>query len=289
MEFTEQKDIAKSAGELSQAIGEIAAAVSEEDLFESFSVESKNNKIQDQLEKGKCLFAPERFKIKAAAAERVFELLIEKFRIHLGEKTEDWEKIDQGCQAGDIGASELLDATLRHRWDVLQNWAQKYSIDIDALQFFSIYLARPFREQAAVRLWDEDYNSFWRRGYCPVCGHSPVLSRLAGEPQRRLLWCCCCNTKWDFTRIGCAYCSNQTQDQLGYLTVKEFADYRIYFCNQCKRYLKAKICPEEVITDDWDYDREYFSAITLDSIALREGYIAEPVWLARSVPPSKAI
>ena len=288
MEFTEQKDIAKSAGELSQAIGEIAAAVSEEDLFESFSVESDNDQIQQQLEKGEYLFAPERTKIKAAAAEKVFELLIEKFRIHLGEKTEEWDKIDQGCKAGDIGASELLDATLRHHWEVLQGWAQKYSIDIDALQFFSIYLARPFREQAAKRLWEKDYNKNWHQGYCPVCGHSAVLSCLTGEEQRRELWCCCCNTRWDFTRIGCAYCLNQEHDQLGYLTVEEFASNRIYVCDKCKRYLKAKVCTENANEQEWDYDREYFSTITLDPIALSEGYIAEPVWLARRGLPTEA-
>jgi len=287
MTFAEQQDTSKSAGELSEAMREMAAAVSDEELFESLCVEpDKKDKIQKQLEKGEYLFAPERIKVKEGAADKVFELLIDAFKEHLSEKTEDWEKLGQAYRSGQIPADKLLEATLRHRWDALQGWAQKFSLDIDALQFFSLYLARPFRQQAAELLLDRTQLSAWQKGFCPVCGHNPVLGRMIGAPGRRRLWCCCCNTSWVFARIGCPFCGNQSQDQLGYLTVEEFASYRIYVCDNCKRYLKTVVHPEESDKDDWDYEREYFSAVALDPIAIREGYIAEPVWLARCEQPA---
>jgi FdhE protein len=284
MEFTDQKNTLDSAGKLLKSIRDISSAVMVDELFESFPFKSDIDVIQEQLEKGRPLFTPERVKIKAGSAEKVFELLIDAFLVHLSEKAEDWEKLEQNYRSGEISASGLLEATLRHRWGTLQNWTQKFSLDIDALQFFSLNLARPFRQQAAERLWNKDYNPIWRKGYCPVCGHSPVLSCLVGDPQIRQLWCCCCNTTWDFTRIGCPFCLNQAQNHLGYLTVKEFPGYRIYTCDNCKRYLKTGVCPDDSSKEAWDYHRGYFSTTELDPIALQEGYIAEPVWLARCEP-----
>ena len=288
MSATEQEDVLKSACELSEAIRAVRATVSDEELLDCHPIEGNSDTIQDKLKKGKPLLDPGHLQIKNAAAERVFELLLKAFREHLAERTEDWERLERGYHSGNIAAPELLEVTLQHRWGALQVCAGKFSMDIDALQFFSMYLARPFRQHVAQRLWDETQAVFWQEGYCPVCGHSPVLGRLTGSPGHRQLWCCCCNTSWPFPRIGCPFCENQSPDQLGYLSVDEFASHRIYVCDKCKRYLKTSVCSEESGKDEWDYDRDYFSTIVLDPIALREGYIAEPVWLARCEQPAGA-
>jgi formate dehydrogenase maturation protein FdhE len=288
MPFTEQEDTLRPARELSEALRTMRTTVADVTSFDDFPVERNSGAIQEKLKKGKPLLDPERILIKDAAAERVFEVLLSIFREHLAEKTQDWEKLEQGVRCGDLVARALLEATLQHRWGVLQVWARTLALDIDALQFFSIYLARPFRQQAAQRLWNETQTVYWQQGYCPVCGHSPVLGRLIGAAGHRQLWCCCCNTSWSFPRIGCPFCKNQSQDQLGYLTVNEFVSYRIYVCDKCRRYLKTSMCPEESGHDGWDYDREYFSTVALDPIALTEGYIAEPVWLAHGEQPAAA-
>lgn len=281
MSFIEQENTLKPACDLSEAIRTMTTMVSDVELFDSPLIERNGDTTQEKLKKGKPLLDPVHIHVKDAAAESVFALLLNIFREHLAEKTADWERLEHGAHGGDIAARELLEATLQHRWDVLQAWAQRLSIDIDCLQFFSIYLARPFRQQAARRLWDETQATCWQEGYCPVCGHSPVLGRLIGSPGQRQLWCCCCNTFWSFPRIACPFCKNQSQDQLGYLTVNEFVSHRIYVCDTCRRYLKTRVCADESSKKDgWDYDRDHFSTVALDSIALREGYIAEPVWLA---------
>lgn len=281
MAFIEQENTLKPACELSEAIRTMTTVVSDVELFDSPLIERNGDATQEKLKKGRPLLDPGHIHVKNAAAESVFELLLNIFREHLAEKSGDWERLERGVRGGGILVRELLEATLQHRWDVLQTWAGAFSIDIDALQFFSIYLARPFRQEAAQHLWDETQTAFWQEGYCPVCGHSPVFGRLIGSPGHRQLWCCCCNTFWSFPRIACPFCKNQSQDQLGYLTVNESTSYRIYVCDKCKRYLKTRVCAEESSKKDtWDYDRDYFSTVALDSIALREGYIAEPVWLA---------
>ncbi len=264
----------------------LQAMVSEVELFDGLAVERDSGVIQGKLKNGEPLLDWGALRIKSAAAQRVFELLVNVFREHLIEKNEDWEKLKRGAHGGDIVAREMLEATLQHRWGDLQAWARRLSIDIDSLQFFSLYLARPFRQHAARRLWDGAEADSWQEGHCPICGHSPVLGRLIGASGPRRLWCCCCNTSWSFSRIGCPFCENRDQDQLGYLTVNEFASYRIYVCDKCRRYLKTRVCAEESDKDDWDYDRDFLATIALDSIALREGYVADPVWLAHGEQPS---
>jgi formate dehydrogenase maturation protein FdhE len=272
----------KPACELAEGIRAVRATVSDGELFDRFPIEPEDATIQEKLRQGTPLLDWRYIQVKNTAAERIFGLLLNVLRQHMVENAEDWEKLERASRGEEFVARELLEATLGHRWDVLQAWAQRFSIDIDALQFLSIYLARPFREHAGRHLWNERQTAFWQEGYCPVCGHSPVLGRLIGSPGPRQLWCCCCNTAWSFPRIGCPFCQNQSQDQLGYLSVPELVSYRIYVCDRCRRYLKTGVGSEESGNDGWDYDREHFSTAALDSIALREGYVAEPVWLVRS-------
>ena len=78
----------------------------------------------------------------------------------------------------------------------------------------------------------------WRRGYCPICGGSPDLAFLDKESGARWLLCYRCDTEWLFQRLECPYCGNQDQNALAYFT-NDDGYYRLYVCEQCKRYLKA--------------------------------------------------
>lgn len=78
----------------------------------------------------------------------------------------------------------------------------------------------------------------WRRGYCPICGGSPDFAFLDKEHGARWLLCCRCDTEWLFQRLECPYCGTQDQNALAYFTGDEDL-YRLYVCEQCKRYLKA--------------------------------------------------
>jgi formate dehydrogenase maturation protein FdhE len=280
MSSAEHRDVSEPARELAEGVQAVGGTIAKMEVFERFSIERDDAATREKLKHGKPLLDLSHIQISNAAAERVFELLLHVFQERLVEQTQDWEKLEQAARCEESAVRDLLHATLEHRWDVLRSWAQRFSINMDALQFFSIYLARPFRQGAARRLWGQTQTAFWQEGYCPVCGHSPVLGRLTGSPGHRQLWCCCCNTSWPFPRLGCPFCRNQSQDQLGYLTADASVSYRIYVCDKCRRYLKTGVCLEESGKDGWDYDREYFSTGALDSIALREGYVAEPVWLA---------
>ncbi len=89
--------------------------------------------------------------------------------------------------------------------------------------------------QAALSHVNQEH---WRRGYCPVCGGNPDFAFLDKESGARWLLCSRCNAGWIFQRLECPYCGSKDQNALAYFTDDEGL-YRLYVCEQCKRYLKA--------------------------------------------------
>ncbi|MFC1992375.1 formate dehydrogenase accessory protein FdhE [Chloroflexota bacterium] len=109
----------------------------------------------------------------------------------------------------------------------------------------------------------------WRRGYCPICGGSPDFAFLDKERGARWLICSRCDAEWLFQRLECPYCGNKDQSALAYFT-DDKGLYRLYVCEQCKRYLKAidlrQSKPEVVIP------RERLSTLSIDMQAQEYGY-----------------
>ena len=109
----------------------------------------------------------------------------------------------------------------------------------------------------------------WRRRYCPICGSQPDFAFLDKERGSRWLLCSRCDTECVFKRLECPYCGTQDQKSLAYFTDDEGL-YRLYVCEQCKRYLKtidlSKAKSEVVLP----LERLY--TLDLDSQAKIKGY-----------------
>jgi len=109
----------------------------------------------------------------------------------------------------------------------------------------------------------------WRRRYCPVCGGIPDFAYLDKESGARWLLCSRCNAEWLFQRLECPYCGATDQNDLSYFTSDEGL-YRLYVCEQCKRYLKAidlrKAEPEVSLP------LERMSTLDIDAQARERGY-----------------
>lgn len=78
----------------------------------------------------------------------------------------------------------------------------------------------------------------WQKGYCPVCGGSPDFSFLDKERGARWLLCSRCDSQWLFKRLECPFCGNDDHKSLAYFT-DDHGVYRLYTCEQCRRYIKA--------------------------------------------------
>lgn len=109
----------------------------------------------------------------------------------------------------------------------------------------------------------------WRRNYCPICGGRPDFAFLDSEAGARWLLCSRCDTEWLFQRLQCPYCGTQNQDDLAYFTDDE-GIYRLYVCEQCKKYIKAidlRNAKEEVLLP-----LERLFTLDMDRQAQEKGY-----------------
>ena len=109
----------------------------------------------------------------------------------------------------------------------------------------------------------------WRRGSCPICGGVPDFAFLETERGARCLLCSRCDTEWGFQRLECPYCGTRDQNALAYFTDDEGL-YRLYVCEQCKRYLKAidlRQAQAEVLLP-----LERYYTLDLDAQAQEQGY-----------------
>lgn len=108
----------------------------------------------------------------------------------------------------------------------------------EVLTFLMVRTWRPFLRRWASRLSPVLDDTRWGRGTCPTCGGQPDFAYLTQATGERRLLCGRCDTEWHFSRVGCPFCGNQDPSSYGYYTNEE-NPYRLYACNQCRRYLKT--------------------------------------------------
>jgi len=116
--------------------------------------------------------------------------------------------------------------------------ATRYSVDGELLGPVVGAVVKPFLTAHSEVLLPKVDQESWRRRYCPVCGGNPDFACLDEEKGARWLLCSRCDAEWLFQRLECPYCGCQDQSALAYFTDDEGL-YRLYVCEQCKRYLKA--------------------------------------------------
>ena len=116
--------------------------------------------------------------------------------------------------------------------------AMRHSVDGELLSLVIAAAVKPFLSAHSEVLLPKVNQESWRRRYCPICGGKPDFAYLDKERGARWLLCSRCDADWLFQRLECPYCGSQDQNALAYFTDDEGL-YRLYVCEQCKRYLKA--------------------------------------------------
>jgi len=116
--------------------------------------------------------------------------------------------------------------------------AMRHSVDGELLGSVVAEVVKPFLAVHSEVLLPKVDQESWRRQYCPICGGRPDFAYLDEERGARWLLCSRCDAEWLFQRLECPYCGCQDQSALAYFT-DDAGLYRLYVCEQCKRYLKA--------------------------------------------------
>jgi len=76
---------------------------------------------------------------------------------------------------------------------------------------------------------------------CPFCHRKPGLGvlRQMGDGAARSLICSFCLAEWEFRRIVCPGCGEETNQRLPVFTASDFDYIRVECCDVCKTYIKT--------------------------------------------------
>lgn len=105
-------------------------------------------------------------------------------------------------------------------------------------EFFARCLLQPYTEDLASR---SDIAVGVVQPTCPFCRHKPVAAILRGEGDgaKRSLLCSLCATEWEFRRLLCPNCAEESEPKLPVYTAQEFPHVRIEACDSCRTYIKS--------------------------------------------------
>jgi FdhE protein len=76
---------------------------------------------------------------------------------------------------------------------------------------------------------------------CPLCSGPPQVGALRpqGDGGKRSLICSLCAHEWDFRRIVCPACGEESVDKLPVYVAEELPHVRVEACDTCHRYIKT--------------------------------------------------
>jgi FdhE protein len=76
---------------------------------------------------------------------------------------------------------------------------------------------------------------------CPRCSGRPQVGvlRPLGDGGKRSLICALCATEWEYRRIVCPACGEESVDKLPVYVAEELAHVRVEACDTCRHYIKT--------------------------------------------------
>ena len=96
---------------------------------------------------------------------------------------------------------------------------------------------RPWMTRCAEVLQQRTELAFWTHPHCPLCGSEPDLAVITPAAERHLI-CGRCALRWKFESLTCPYCRNSDRSRITSFATPD-GQYRVYACDECRRYLKA--------------------------------------------------
>lgn len=171
-------------------------------------------------------------------------------------------------------APDVFVQLINRDFDGLEKQASSCKLDLDEFIFVLHNVFKPLmvfiRNSSGFKLEsDED----WLENHCPFCGYLPGMGKIAGsKDNQRILSCALCENEWKFVRVTCTFCGNSEQKEQGYFEFTENPVYRVYYCNQCKSYIKSINVPKSMEDEGFDLHVEDILTTYLDSSMLGKGY-----------------
>jgi FdhE protein len=141
-------------------------------------------------------------------------------------------------------SAKQLSTQLSEAWaDILQDYWTTSGRDDRPNAAFDQFLPRAFLQPYAEHLAGDRAEDEASRfpSLCPFCGARPLLGvlRPEGDGGKRFLLCSFCLREWEFRRIFCATCGEETETKLPVYVAEQFPYIRVESCETCKFYLRT--------------------------------------------------
>ncbi len=208
------------------------------------------------------------FALDVSEASALFESLCTAIK-HANETIETTIEILEGAFSISALRREEL---LRHHADdaYLDGIARDFDVESGVLRFLIHASILPSLRSHAEAIKKHLDLEKWLRGYCPICGSSPLIALLSGEGRRSFI-CSFCGTEWPGERLKCPHCETTDHTKLHYFCAEEDEGHRVDVCDNCNRYIKTVDCrkldyePDPILED--------VTTIHLDILATEKGFL----------------
>ncbi len=109
----------------------------------------------------------------------------------------------------------------------------------DALSEVLGFAMRPFLSRCAEVLQQRAELALWTHPHCALCGGAPDFGVITTAAERHLI-CSRCALRWKFDSLTCPFCANADRSRITSFAARlGDADYRVYACDVCHRFLKV--------------------------------------------------
>jgi FdhE protein len=134
-----------------------------------------------------------------------------------------------------------LSAAGEARWgELLEEFWREGPAELDPAEGFLAWaFLQPYAEHLADQLKPEELHA--TPSLCPLCGAPPLVGvlRPQGDGGKRSLICSLCAHEWDFRRIVCAACGEESVERLPVYVAEELPHVRVEACDTCHSYIKT--------------------------------------------------
>ncbi len=170
--------------------------------------------------------------------------------------------------------SDLLFAALLNQdYSSIEKKGIESRLALDEFIFLVHNIFKPLMVMLSDKYAVKPEKGSWLESICPFCGYLPDMSKIVeSRENQRFLHCSICENEWEFPRLVCPACGCDDQKKHGFFEFEDNAMYRVYYCDECRHYIKSIRVPKS--REDSGFDLAVEDVITgfLDASMIEKGY-----------------
>ena len=170
-------------------------------------------------------------------------------------------------------ADELLHGLLKQDYPYLEKKGIEMRLALDEFIFVIHNVFKPFMSALRIESGFKADKDKWLESICPFCGYLPDMSKIVeSKENKKHLHCSICENEWEFPRLVCPACGCDDQTKHGFFEYEDNNLYRVYYCDDCRHYIKNVRIPKLKEESGFDLAVEDIMTSFLDAAMIDKGY-----------------